>query len=271
MPKLLALTDIEELFLWQDRPEFPSSTFVRCQFSGVLLRSELELALKKTLARHPLLRSTVIRQGRTLLWNPAKQPTPELVWSKGATGRGFPSAKPLDIWTEIGLRVFVVGDASKNKCDLIMQFHHSCCDGLGMQEFIHDLLIIYAGLSDDQIPQPSLNSRDYDGLRDRGKVFQRTSSVSRLIFKQLKDIVGVVRFFRHSPKPIVPHEYVSKNSPLPVAYPATCGFDFNRQELGALRAAARRNNVMLNDLLIYEIYCAVAALRNSSSEASGDD
>ena len=271
MSELLALTAIEELFLWQNRPEFPCNCFVRHQFSGMLLRPEFELAINKTLDRHPLLRSIIVRRGRNLFWSPMEAPKPNILWNEGPTGIDYPAANYLDIWSEIGLRLYVVEDTSNNKCDLIMQFHHSCCDGIGMLEFTSDFLVVYAGLTGDQFQQPSLSDRDIDGLRNRGNIFQRTSNISRLAFSQLKDIVGVVRFFLRTPKPVVPHRGVLNNAPLPANYPATCSFEFNRQELAGLRMVAKRNNVMLNDILVSQIYGAVAELRAASSEADDGD
>ena len=271
MPELLGLTAIEELFLYQDSPNYPCSCFVRLHFTGNLNHRNFKASVKTVLERHPLLRSIVVRRGKSLCWSPVESPEPVVQWSKGTTGGDFPKAEHLDIMSEIGLRLFVVEATNNDRFDLIFQHHHSCCDGMGFQEFIIDFLMCYSELCDGTSQKTALQERDLDGLKDRGRAKTRVSSLKRLVIDQFRDFVGVVKYFSRTARPVATYPATLRDTPLPADYPAVGKCVFNQTELSELREYAKKNNGTLNDFLTSQVFSSVVQLPNSELVADKRD
>jgi NRPS condensation-like uncharacterized protein len=168
MSMCLPLTTMEEFFFWEDRPAYPCSCFVRAHFSGRLDRAAFDAAASETLKRHPLLSATVEQQSnRRLRWVVVDEPQPIIHWESGPTGGPFPHATHLDLSRETGIRFHVIVDG--DQCDVVIQFHHACCDGSGIFAFLHDMLIadaVACGEATDQVQLPPL---DPEGLTTRGR------------------------------------------------------------------------------------------------------
>jgi len=260
------LTAIEEFLFWEDRPAYPWSCFLRFRFSGQLDRDAFESAVTVALDRHPLLRSKIKKRrfGR-LWWEVVDQAQPSIRWRTGSAEDGFPTATHLSLFDEIGIRFDVVADASRS--DLVIQWHHACCDGAGIFLFVHDLLIAYAlaqGKHPGRLEFPVL---DPNRLRQRGKYGLTVSKFLRMLPKQLTGLGGVRQYLTRSAAPIVPHEIRPDDEPPPEGYPAVRSWTFNAEETARLRKAAKGRQVTMNDLMARDLFLALATFRSGQNLA----
>ena len=138
----LPLAPFEEYMLLDDRPAYPMDCFCRLRFSGRFDRSALDSAFEFATARHPLLAATVHRNGRRFEWVPAGELSPKVRWETMPPGNACPHAARIDLTRQPGFRATVLRGGGST--DLMLQFHHSCCDAIGGFRFVEDLLVGYA-------------------------------------------------------------------------------------------------------------------------------
>ena len=265
----LPLTVFEQFLLCEDRPAYPWSCFARMHFSGPIDHEAFESALRMVIPRHPLLQSRVVIQGRHLLWQRQPDVLPEIRWLPGKTGQAFPPAPYQNLRNEVGLRLFVVEDGES--CDVTAQFHHACCDGVGIQTLLSDLLVAYAlakGARTDRVRLPTL---DADRLARRGSYGLTFWKLAAMLPRQAAGLPGAFQFFARSPSPLLPHQAAPNEDLPPRAYPATLTYTFAQSETTALNDAAGRLNVTVNDLLTRNLYLALSDWRVRHKAGDVDD
>ncbi len=266
--KTLPLTHFEELMFWEDRPAYPCCPFIRLRFAGQLDRSAVDVALSQAIVQHPLLMSNVeLRAGR-LHWVPA-DPRLAVSWSDVAVSPSddFPRATPIDLQNEIGLRVFVT--AGSQSSDLVLYFHHSCCDGAGILTFIDDLLIAYARERGESSPQVRLRSYDAERLADRDRYDLTWWKLLKMLPRQLIGLQGAKQFMERNPSPLIPHTPRPDEDALPTDFPSNVTHQFTVDETTRLRQVAQRLNVTTNDLLARDLFLALVRWRRE--QGCGND
>jgi len=267
--RTLPLTVFEEFLLWEDRPAYPWSCFARLQFTGRIDRDAFQSAVQMVMPRHPLLTSRLEMSGRRPSWSVQPDALPEINWLSGPTGQSLPAARQQDLRKEIGLRLFVV--ESGDSCDVTAQFHHACCDGVGIQSFGNDLVIAYAlakGMRSRRLQLPAL---DPARLARRGAYGLTFWKLLRMLPEQVLGLPGVGQFFSRSPAPVLPHRAPPDDGPHPAGFPATCTHTFTREETAALGRAAQQLNVTANDLLIRDLYLALDEWRTRHGARDNDE
>ncbi|MDH3315003.1 MAG: condensation domain-containing protein [Betaproteobacteria bacterium] len=263
----LPLTALEEFLVWEDRPAYPFSIFVRLQFSGRIDPRALESAVQLIMPRHPLLTSRLEMRGRRPFWVVQPGALPRIVWAQGPTGQAMPATGRQDLRREIGLKLFVV--ESHDSSDVTLQCHHACCDGVGIQVFINDLMIAYAlakGVRSKRLQLPEL---DPGRLARRGAYGLTFWKLLKMLPRQIAGLPGVGHFFARSPSPLLPHRALPDDDPPPSGFPATRTHTFTREESEALHETAGRLGVTVNDLLARDVFLALGEWR--ACHGAGDD
>lgn len=256
----LPLTTMEEFLYWEDRPAYPWSCFVRMRFSGCLDRAAFESAVRTVLARHPLLTAKVETLGRgRLRWYTVDDPAPAIKWESAPVGGPLPPATRLDLRREIGVRFHVRTEATAS--DLIIQFHHACCDGAGIALFMRELLVAYAVAFGTAPNRARLTALDPGKLAGRGRFGLTLRKLLRMAPKQLVGLLGARQFLMRKPAPLIPHRAGPNDSPLPKTYPAIVHSLFDREDTAGMRKAAVRRGVTSNDLLTRDLFLALAEWR----------
>ena len=110
-------------------------------------------------------------------------------------GNGLPHAEPIDLRKEPGLRLWLL--EGERTTDIVAQFHHACCDGLGAVAFIEDLLVAYAMAMETSANGPSLCPIEFERLRGRARFGWSAWSLLKLLPRQLVGLAGVRQFFAH--------------------------------------------------------------------------
>jgi NRPS condensation-like uncharacterized protein len=256
----LPLTPFEEYMLRDDRPSAPMDFFVRLRFSGHFTRSALQSALRTTIDRHPLLRAVVRceRRGR-LQWCPTDGESREIHWLPGGSNTSFPTASAIDLDREPGMRLSVLSGAEKS--DLVAQFHHASCDGIGAIQFLEDLLVAYAQTLGTSADPPRLRPLQEEALRTRARFGLSAWRFLKLLPRQLVGLLRVRKFFSHAPAPLAGALQRPVNEPRPAQYPALCDRRLTAEETSSLMVAAKRDRVTLNDLMVRDWFLAMGDFR----------
>lgn len=254
----LPLTTFEEYLLWEDRPAYPWSCFIRLRLSGRLRRRDFQAALAQVLTRHPLLQSKVERQARKWQWVLSND-SPEMTWSEQEqpSSELFPPAVHLDLRSEIGLRIHVT--VHPEDSTLVVQFHHACCDGAGIMAFIEHLLLAYARELGGGAPSGPLPHVDPTTLRQRGRYSLTWSKLLRILPQQLVGLQGVKQFLQRAPAPLIPHNVRSHDEPPPPGYPAALSHRLTSEQTQCLRERAQQRGVTSNDILARDLFLAMMA------------
>lgn len=258
MPETFPLTHFEELMLHQDSSAFPTNCFVRMRFEGLLDERAFRAAVLATIKRHPLLHSTVQQHRGRYRWH-VDEAAPDVTWFSGASAEG-PTYLRLNLEVEHGLRFVVRVD--ERDSELVVQFHHACCDGLAIFQVVHELLLAYA-IEKDGNATYSLPDVAQDLLDSRGSLGLTTGSFLRIFVRQAVGLLGVVQFLVRKPEHLVRHRVVDRTAPTPPAFPTVVAHHFDKEVSADLRQAAKRARVTQNDLLIRDLFLALQEFRRS--------
>ncbi|MHB1034373.1 MAG: condensation domain-containing protein [Pirellulales bacterium] len=258
---ILPLAPFEEYMLRDDRPSFPMDFFVRLRFSGRFTRSALQAAVQTTIARHALLRAVVRRERRgRLQWCPSDAERPEIQWLPGGADASFPPASAIDLEREPGMRLSVVSGIETS--DLVAQFHHACCDGVGAIQFLEDLLATYARTLGTCEDSPTLGPLREEALRRRTRFGLSAPRFLKLLPKQLVGLLRVCKFLVHAGAPLAGALERPGDDGLPAQYPAVCDRRLTAEETSSLMVAAKRDRVTLNDLMVRDWFLAMGDFRS---------
>jgi hypothetical protein len=236
---------MEGFWLVEDRKSHPMTFIVQVALSGTIERAVFESALETVLLQHPLLRSLVTRPGSgRQRWRYAPERQPMLDWDGADAPVLYPRSEWIDLASEVGLRIWV--RQGNGTARLTMQFHHSCCDGIGACQFLFDLLAHYGRL-------PKLVGFDRRRLLLREKV---SRSYFKLGIASVWSLVAeaVRNGLWQRPTPLYPPAGAA-----PDRHPrreVSCGvsYTFDEHEYRQLRRVAEEHDVTLNDLLVRDLF-----------------
>ena len=254
---VLPLTVIEELMLHQDCTAYPYTCFIRLRFAGCFQRDKFETAAAQAAERHPMLTASIDATSRRPVWRLDSQRTPRIEWRTEPVTEDFPAASYLEL-EQGGLRLIVVVGADAS--ELSVQFHHACCDGLGIFQFIHDLLVLYAQ-SQEVAARRALPVYEPERLSRRGTfglTWRKSLSMTR---KQSVGLLGVRQFLARSPTALIPHEREVNEAATTDIYPAACAEHFVPEVTAGLRELAKSCGVTTNDLLARDLFVAMTEFR----------
>lgn len=258
----LPLAPLEALFLQDESPSYPMQFFSRLRFRGRLRQSWLDEALHIAQLRHPLLTAIVDdADADSPCWRPCLDPLAPAQWIEEEPAAAYPPARFLDIRQNPGLRVVAIAGSSAS--DIILQFHHTACDGLGAYDFATDLLTAYANLASGANRYP-LKPLDVDRLRTRGTLTLAGWQLFRWSMRRLPNLHSLWRFFRRRPSPVIPHRPFLDDSAPPPAFPETCVHHFSSNQTAAVARAAQMRDTTLNNVLVRDLFLTLAQLRKQN-------
>jgi NRPS condensation-like uncharacterized protein len=247
----LRLTPTELCWLLEDCPSHPIEFFLRLRFSGRLERNTLERALQTALARHPLLTAVVKHTAkRRWHWISSKGPPLAINWLPGPTHDDLPVTQPINIHRQPGLRVTVV--EHEDHADIVLQFHHTVCDGLGASDFTGDVLTAYANLVNSDA-QRRFKRLDPTRMETRETLELSGWQLFRWLLRHAVDVRRIRRFYKRKPRWIVPPWKWAEESPRNV-YPESLFRCFSRDESVAIQRRAKETGTTVNSLLLRDMF-----------------
>jgi hypothetical protein len=255
----LHLAPIDAFFCADDQPDYPMTSVIHLDFIGVVQRDAFEAALEDALERHPLLSSLIKPAKRSMpCWVATKSEVKPIVdWGPIDKPIECPDGEAIDLGREVGLRIWV--RSGDDCCRITLQVHHACTDGTGVYRFLGDLLACYGIRTSSGGELPELSPMDPRLLRDRRRRMANVAingTTSEFIKSGLAHAWDV--FGKRICPLATPSRPATKpwHSPL-TPFPGICSKSFTRDEHKTLRDAAGEHGVMLNDLLLAEMFQTV--------------
>lgn len=251
----IPLTHFEELMLHQDCPAYPASCFVRLRFQGRLQPDEFESAAKTTIARHPLLHSTVEKLGQKHVWCEGVV-APKITWND-TDDQPYLGIGQLDVTANHGLHFHV--RLWQDQSEVLIQFHHACCDGIAIYQVVRDLLMAYAAEFPNE-RNVALPPIDDTLLKTRASSGRRGRAFLKLVLNQAARLPHVWNFFARTPAQLVPHDTCDNNAAAPEQFPGLISQHFDTATSKALRNSLELG-VTLNDLLMRDLFLTIRDFR----------
>jgi len=252
----LPLVAFEQYMFTDDRPDYPANFFLRLSFAGIFDRPTLHAAADTALRRHPLLRALVRASGeKRFEWVAAEHPGPLITW-KADAGLCTSAAGPrIDLRHETGLRIFI--SQRENQTEMLLQFHHACCDGFGAVRFLEDLLAAYHNAIGEDSQKVSLPPLDIGRLRVRGKFGMNPLKYVLRAHKEFAGALGLVEYLALRPVPLAPQGSGSSGEIAGSEFPASSVHTFSVPETEKLRRATKQIGCTVNDLLLRDLFLAL--------------
>jgi NRPS condensation-like uncharacterized protein len=72
---------------------------------------------------------------------PAEHPLPWIGWKADGAPSAPTVAPRIDLHRQTGLRILLA--QQEGQTEMLLQFHHACCDAFGALRFVEDLLAAY--------------------------------------------------------------------------------------------------------------------------------
>jgi len=241
----LPLTPFEQYMLRDDTASHPMEFFFRFAFDGPLDGGAVAEAADVAFRRHPLLASRVEdTPGRTPRFVADQPPPVQRLAARSALD--LPPIPPLDTATGPLARLFVV-DRPDGTHDILAQFHHVACDGLGALAFLAE----WCAALDARLRGAAPDAGDGDApeanlLRRRGRYGLDGWKLLAMLPAQARGLEGVWKFARHRPVGLAPAGRGERSDGLQVMQRATA--HFSAADARALRRAATAAGVSLNEL-----------------------
>ena len=258
---------MEEFWLRDEHPAQPVDTSCMFSFTGSFSHESIEAALKGLSGRHPLLTKKVEKRGEEFYWV-ASQNQPEIVWknedllSESENPEQFPFLKPINIYQESGLRLWVFESANRGTTKFLFQIHHSICDGVSEVRMLEDFLFFYAkdvGLysQDEQLPD-----LDIESFRNRGKFYWNWKSFLKNLPMTLCTFYKAAREIYN---PVKRHELPPLSVPVE-KYPYVTSLEMSPEDTKKYQLKARKHKVLTNELLMRDILVALDEWRAKNGE-----
>lgn len=243
--------------LWDDLADYPMNFFIECEFTGQVDREVFVQALEMARARHPLLAAVVDRGARGgPAWVSAGSRRPVIEWHdiEPTTPQAWPS---IDLESGVGLCVRVYQSPSRVR--MLFEFHHACLDGVASLQFLGDLLAVYHLLGAPGDTEAELAPLDASKLLVRGRFPPPPPTGEEPPpppHNAWTSAVESAKFFAARVTPLAPAataalDHGQRVRPLETW---TCDDETFRR----LRAIAASRNATLNNLLLQQLFLALA-------------
>ena len=262
----LPLTPWEMMMHAEDQPDYPMISVIELNFSGGVERHAMNAALHSALARAPLLRACIReRPLRRPQWILAEE-LPEIHWMEAGTPLAGEFGARIDLQAQAGIRIWARHDAQR--VDFHLELHHCCCDGVGVFQFIEDVLVDYANRTAIDGPALPLRRLDAGALKSRGNHLAKSDGPRQWLSKPFLTAREGYNFGFRRPRPL------AADSPADTDGPAVEAFLVFRDDGGLLRRlrqAAAQLKVTLNDLLLRDLFLAVRQWNAAAGREESDD
>lgn len=252
----LPLVSFEDYMLTDDCAEYPATFFFRLRFAGRWDRPGLAAAAAAAVERHPLLRAVVRRSDAGHLeWVAAENPQPPIEWHAGALPAASSADWHIDLYRQTGLRIAVV--EHDDGAEMLLQFHHACCDGMGALRFIEDLLHAYHQRTSPSAAIQPPRPLDVGRLRQRGKFGLTPLGYLIRLPVELLGLLGSLEYFLHRPAALA--GAADGDGRAAAGFPAILAHTFSQAETEDVSRAAAREGGTVNDFLLRNLFVTASA------------
>lgn len=249
-PFPLRVTPFEHYMLADDRPEYPMTFLFRFTFEGAFDVDRFMGALGIALRRHPMLHAYITGSPKLrstqIQWHEAGDMPVPFEWLTTIKGRNLSIQRWRDLSTEPSLHVWAYRSGSDTIA--VMQFHHCCCDGIGVLHFLETLLGIY-----NHIPQNENTARQLDGTFFSTRHRQGVSRFDDCI-RAPHDLRRISRFFFANPDLLSSRSNVPTAPPQQISVSDLVSYTFSVDATRHLLSKAKRLQIAFNTLLLGALF-----------------
>ncbi|QEG24248.1 hypothetical protein [Mariniblastus fucicola] len=241
------LSAFEELFLYRDHPDAPSSFFVKFQLNSHLDRAKAQQSIDKVCEHHVLASSRIeVGSNGKSRWVHCPRRI-EIQWFENEFEEaGYPQPW-FDPEKERPLRVHCYSRPDSSST-MLFHVHHVAFDGLGFLQLFQDWWRIYCG------KEPA-GDYDQNQLLRRCRPSVSVLQAVKLLPGQWKSVRATVQVLGRKVIPLLGKPIDSAGlDPVPAKVITRC---FDRQTSADLRKCARDNRVSTNSLLARNLYVAI--------------
>lgn len=248
----------EEYMLADDTPQYPMDPIFTLRFKGIIDANAARQALDRVIVRHPILRFRATRRFGRSYWTTASR-RPEIVsvdydqHPEIMNAGGFPGVRRLNLFEEPGFRVCHISSQRENWSLLVLQFHHSVADGLGIMRVIGEWMILYSSSVGAPIPDFVLPEIQLEAFRDRRKVGWGVVAYLRNFFHTWRSIGQLALTI---PKPLVP-ACSFRDVKLEADRPKVLDLTLTTAETSEYILRAKKQGVTVNDSLLADFFLAL--------------
>lgn len=261
----LHLAPIESFMLADDQADYPMTFVVELTLTGQLHPPSWRAAVGEALERHPLLQA-VVEPGKGGLpcWRAAADRAPLVDIGPEGAALDLPCGERLDLSRDVGLRVWV--RQGPERVRVLLQFHHACADGTGAYRFIGDLLAAYGRRTAGTKEPPELVPMRPELLRQRAR---RAVAVAPLGARRLTPLAlrQAWRILVPRPASLAAPCRPQTTIPRSDSFPGFVSLSLARDEHQRFRDAAGRAGVTPNDLLLRDLFLALARWNEEADHA----
>lgn len=263
----------EHYMLADDRPSHSMTCHIRFWFRGIFNPDFFKQALTQVLPRHPIFQMTIVGSSRDptrkIYWqHPGHLTMPFISWAEtGAPIDAPPGGFAQNLYEEIGLRFWVRYDqgGDEPRTMMLVQFHHSVCDGIGLFQFMEDLLIAYGSLSG--VPVPRMRPIDPKAFLRRGDFGLSADDWSA---RKSIDIARAAKFFKSRARPLAYDRKQSASLAKTADLLASERIMLAPDVLHRLRAGARDRKASVNDAMIHDLFLTLADWNQALGDTKDD-
>jgi hypothetical protein len=255
------MVSFEHYMLADDRPTHSMAVQMRFWFSGVFDRKAFLSALTATLDRHPIFQMHALgnasHRTSSIKWVKSEnKKAPFICWKALGHSISHPENPfHIDLSQEVGLRLWIRDNADQLSAEhpptteILTQFHHSVCDGIGMLQFMEDLMIHYGLALGISVPPP--RPIDDELFAKRGDFWLSKPQWQRRTFKDFK---RAFNFFKALAQPLaIPRNQQGSTTNVADLF-ASERRELSETTLKNIRAVSREAQATVNDLLLYELF-----------------
>jgi hypothetical protein len=246
----LPLTPFEEYALRDGTASHPLEFFYRLSFDGPLDHGVVATAAAEAFRRHPLF-TTRIEERARLVPRFVPGDAPSVTVLEPRTADDLPPIPALDEAAGPLARLFLISRPT-GASDILAQFHHVACDGLGALAFLAD----FCALADAAFRNAAadLAPSDPRTLRRRGRSGLDSWKLVRSLPAQARGLEGVWKFLRHRPARFAP---AGEPGPDRLHRLQRADAWFEADEARGLRRAATSAGISVNELAAAALFRAL--------------
>ena len=263
----LPLTNFEEYMLADDFPGHPLTIAARLRFCGQVSEAAATQAFQRVIERHPLLHCTVESRGRRKMWRSSSDPIQPPRFLAQEPSSSLPALRRFDLFQEVGGEcTFYQGE---EKCEMILQGHHACLDGVGALQVIDDLLKSYHEAFETGGNVTPLSQLNADLLKGRGDFGFRRWSYLKKLPKQALGIYGIHEFLNHQAVPLASSDLGDVDLTTGIHDVETLTWE--PETLNSHLALAKQLSIRANELLLAALFKSLSQWRRERSLGDSED
>lgn len=292
----MPMTSIEKFFWFDDRPDYPHLIFCHLRVPGKIDETFARQAWQVAIQRQPFGDVDPVKVNGRWQWvlgprGDGGQNSSFATWNgTGFEYQTFPTKPPAWSATEhpirgktgsnVDIRVWHElsnsnpAESDQFQSEVWISVHHAITDGVGAMLVVNEWMVAYANLAGGRPAESGLPRLDARLLKRRNHLGLLNWRYLKHLWKQPVALFGAAKFVFRKTDELIPKKQTSRTSETPdktVHFPSVIGSWISESQTSRMADVAESNIVMLNSVLLGQLYLALADWRTSQNCHSEND